>query len=164
MATLPTIAKSKKVLILKIVFNVTVFLAVIGAFVGFSFYSQSRINDILAQNGVSEFEDLSANLQLVYNGFEKYVWHTKINPAIVMPVGFVGIAAFMVFKDEIKKYFKLPKGVGGAIIILGISFIIEYIATYVQVAAASYLFVTLINALYFDPLIEKIEKAEGTGQ
>ena len=161
MATLPTVAKSKKVLILKIVFNVTVFLAVMGIMVGVSYYNEAKVGEILAANGVSEFSDLSATLQATYQGFEKYIWHNKLNPAITMPVGFVALPAFMVFKDEIKKYFKLPKGVGVAVIILIIAFLIEYVVMYVKVAAGTYLFVTLINSLYFDPAIEKIEKAEG---
>lgn len=160
MATLPTVSKAKKLFLIKIVFNVTVFLAVVGVFVGISYYSEAKLGEILAQNGVSDFDDLSSNLQQLYQGFNKYVWHTKINPAIAMPVGFVGLTAFMVFKDEIKKYFSVPNGVGVAIALLGVSFIIEYLATYVQVSAATYLMVTLINALYFDPLIESYQKGD----
>ena len=41
MATLPTVSKAKKLFLIKIVFNVTVFLAVVGVFVGISYYSEA---------------------------------------------------------------------------------------------------------------------------
>lgn len=169
MATLPTVAKSKKLMILKIVFSVTVFLTVMGIMVGISFYNEAKLGEILAkylaEYNVADISELSGDVRETYKqateGFKMYIWHDKLNPAFTMPIAFVALPAFMVFKDEIKKYFSVPRGVGVAIVILIISFIIEYIIVYVKVSAATYLFVTLINSLYFDPAIERIEKAEG---
>lgn len=159
MATTP-IKPSRKLTIIKIVFNVTVFLSILAIFLGVSYYSEAKLGDILEANGVSDFADLSANLQAIYGGFEKYVWHTKLNPAVMLPIAFVGFSAAMVFKDQLKLYYKIPKGVGVAIAVLIISFIIEYIAMYAKVSAGAYLLVTLVNSLYLDPAIIRAKKIE----
>lgn len=161
MATLPTVPKAKKLLFFKYAFSITVLLAVLGIIIGFSYYSQAKMEDILVKNGVNDFTELGKNLQEAYRGFEKYVWHTKIKTEVIVPIAVVAGVGFMIAKDEIKKYFNLPKGVGFAIFILILSFILQYFIMYVQIGAGSYLFITLINALYFDPLIEKYQK-EGT--
>lgn len=86
---------------------------------------------------------------------EQSQMHLTVNRSVIIPVVFCLFGLIATLKDQIAARYKMPKGLGWAIILFAFGFAGWLISYWIMLITGTYLILTLINCLYFNPIIDK---------